>query len=65
MVASDYDILKGVMQRRRSVRRYARETISDSLLDQLLTAARLAPSAGNLQARDFIIVRDPNMKREL
>jgi nitroreductase len=65
MVASDYDTLTVVMQRRRSVRRYTRETISDALLEKLLTAARLAPSAGNLQARDFIAVSDPNMKHEL
>jgi len=39
--------------------------ISEELLDTLLKAAQLAPSAGNLQARDFIVVRDPNMKHEL
>ena len=65
MVAPDYDTIMGVMQRRRSVRRYGRETISDALLDKLLRAAELAPSAGNLQARDFIVVRDPNKKHEL
>jgi nitroreductase len=65
MVASDYDILSGVMQRRRSVRRYSRELISEALLEKLLEAAQLAPSAGNLQARDFIVVRDPNTKHEL
>jgi hypothetical protein len=65
MVASDYDTISSVMQRRRSVRRFTRETISDALLDKLLKAAQLAPSAGNLQARDFIVVRDPNMKHEL
>jgi nitroreductase len=65
MVAPEYDTIMGVMQRRRSVRRYGRETISDALLDKLLKAAQLAPSAGNLQARDVVIVRDPNMKHEL
>jgi nitroreductase len=65
MRAPDYDILSGVMQRRRSVRRYSRELISEALLEKLLKAAQLAPSAGNLQARDFIVVRDPNTKHEL
>jgi len=65
MVGPDYDTLMGVMERRRSVRRYGRETINDALLDKLLKAAQLAPSAGNLQARDFILVRDPNTKHEL
>jgi len=61
----EYETLIAVMQSRRSIRRYTRETISDALLDRLFKAAQLAPSAGNLQARDFIIVRDPNMKHEL
>lgn len=65
MVAPDYDTIMGVMQRRRSVRRYGREPITDALVDKLLRAAELAPSAGNLQARDFILVRDPNTKHEL
>src|SRR5665647_1402519 len=65
MVAVDYDTLSGVMQRRRSVRRYSREMISETLLDKLLKAAQLAPSAGNLQAREFIVVKDPNTKHEL
>ena len=65
MVDSDYDNLMGIVKRRRSIRRYAREAISDTLLADVLTAARFAPSAGNLQAREFIVVRDSNMKHEL
>ncbi len=60
-----YEPLIAVMRRRRSVRRYTREPVNDGLLQRLLEAAKLAPSAGNLQARDFIVVRDPNMKHEL
>lgn len=65
MVVQDYDTVLRVMQKRRSVRRYGRKTVSDALLDKLLKAAELAPSAGNLQARDFVLVRDSNMKHEL
>ena len=60
-----YEPLLAVMRRRRSVRRYTREPVSDGLLQKLLEAAQLAPSAGNLQARDFVVVRDPNMKHVL
>jgi len=63
--AQEYETLISVMQSRRSIRRYTRKTISDALLNRLFKAAQLAPSAGNLQARDFIIVRDPNKKHEL
>ncbi len=65
MVDSDYHKIMEIMKKRRSIRRFAREAISDALLADLLTAARLAPSAGNLQAREFIVVRDSNMKHEL
>ncbi len=60
-----YEPLIAVMRRRRSVRRYTREPVSDGLLQKLLEAAQLAPSAGNLQARDFVVVRDPNTKHQL
>ncbi len=60
-----YEPLMTLIRSRRSVRRYTREPVSEGLLQRLLEAAQLAPSAGNLQARDFIIVRDLNMKHEL
>ncbi len=60
-----YEALIALIQSRRSVRRYTREPVSDGLLQKLLEAAQLAPSAGNRQAREFIVVRDLNMKHEL
>ena len=43
---------------RRSVRSFTAEPVSDSELDQLLRAARAAPSAKNRQPWEFIIVTD-------
>lgn len=52
------------IERRRSIRRYRNEEIPEGMLHEVLRAGHLAPSAGNLQARDFIVVTD-NAVREL
>ncbi|MBI0583005.1 MAG: nitroreductase family protein [Methanomassiliicoccus sp.] len=50
---------------RRSVRRYKRKDIPDSILKEVLEAARLAPSAANRQAWELIVIKDPGTKTEL
>lgn len=50
---------------RRSVRKYQRKEIPDSVLRDLLEAARLAPSAANRQAWELIVVKDPELKAGL
>ncbi len=50
---------------RRSVRRYQRESISEEVLTELLSAAILAPSAGNAQPWRFLVVRDQKLKEGL
>jgi len=50
---------------RRSVRRFKPDEVPDELVDKVLEAARWAPSAGNCQGRDLIVVRDAGVKREL
>ena len=41
---------------RRTIRRFTQKPITKSILRNLLNAARLAPSAANLQPLEFIIV---------
>ena len=43
---------------RRSIRAFESTAVSDEIVEELVRLANLAPSAGNLQAREFIIVRD-------
>lgn len=50
---------------RRSVRAFKSKPVSEEFLVRILEAAQWAPSAGNCQARDFIIVNDFNVKRRL
>ncbi len=43
---------------RRSVRRYAHTPVSDAALTDCLRAAMSAPSAGNQQPWEFVVIRD-------
>jgi nitroreductase len=50
---------------RTSIRVFKPDPIDDAVVDEALRLANLAPSAGNLQARDFIVVKDVVVKKEL
>ncbi len=53
------------IEKRTSVRVYKPDPVDDLLVGEGLRLANLAPSAGNLQARDFVVVRDVAVKRAL
>jgi len=53
-----------VIKKRRSIRSFKGE-VKDEDLMHILRLAQYAPSAGNLQAYEFIIVRDEKTKKEL
>jgi nitroreductase len=53
------------IESRVSVREFTSENVPDEIVDEALRLAVLAPSAGNLQARDFIVVRDAQTKDSL
>ena len=57
--------LKDVLSRRHSIRRYTEDELSEADLNQILEAARGAPSAGNLQAYQIVVVRDGKTRGEL
>lgn len=50
---------------RRSIRAFTEEDVSDEIVEKVLEAAIWAPSAGNLQPWEFVVVRRPDIKREL
>lgn len=52
-------------EKRRSVRGFTDEEVPDELIDNALLVANMAPSAGNLQARDFIVVRNAGTRTGL
>lgn len=57
--------LSGTIRTRHSVRAFREEPVEDEVLRDLVELANRAPSAGNLQSRDFLLVREPAGKRAL
>ena len=56
-----FEAIKG----RRSVRSFKPDEVSEKDLRRILEAAHWAPSAGDLQSRDFVVVKDRGTKEEL
>lgn len=50
---------------RRSIRQFKSESIPKELLEKLVNAARLAPSAANLQPLEFIVVDDEEIRKDI
>jgi len=50
---------------RRSIRKYKPDQVSEDDLQTILEASRWAPSWGNSQCWDFVVVRDPETKKKL
>ncbi len=53
------------LKTRRSIRKFKAEPVPEELLNELLDLANAAPSAGNLQARAFIVARNEKVKKQL
>ena len=53
------------IKNRRSIRAFKNEDISSETVEKLIDAARWAPSAGNIQPWEFIIVKNSEVKRRL
>jgi nitroreductase len=47
----------------RAMRHLSPDPVDEDLIEQVITAATWAPSPGNSQGRDFIVVTDPEKKR--
>ncbi len=56
-----FEAIKG----RRSVRRFRPEPVDDEDLEKILEAAIAAPSAGNCQPWEFVVVKDSLIKQKL
>jgi len=53
------------LRARRSFRKFKDEPIDREVLEQVIEAARLAPSAHNTQTTSFLMVTDPQMHRRV
>ena len=54
------DTLQAILKRR-SVRSFAQDPIDPEVLKALVNAARIAPSAANLQPLEFVVVTEPEL----
>jgi nitroreductase len=50
---------------RRSIRAFQSRPVEEEKMDRIIEAVNLAPSAGDLQAYEIIVVKDSRRKREL
>ncbi len=57
--------LKDAIKKRHSTRNFSDKTIPNKIVLEIIEYAHLAPSAGNLQSRDFIIVNEDDIKEKL
>jgi nitroreductase len=54
-----------VIRKRKSVRKYKTDPIPDDVLNNILEAGRIAPSAKNIQPWHFILIKDPPTKKKI
>lgn len=57
--------LTQAIETRRSVRRFTAKPVEDEKIKQIIELGNLAPSAGNLQPRDFVVVKNQEIKDRL
>ena len=57
--------LKEAIKKRCSIRSFKNKEIPEKIIYEIMYYANLAPSAGNLQARDFVIINDKSVKEKL
>ena len=50
---------------RRSIRSYRNDQLTEDQIGKILLAGQMAPSAGNLQGREFIVVKDAETRHRL
>jgi nitroreductase len=58
------DVLEAI-KGRRSIRAFKSKNVSQETVEKLIDAAIYAPSAGNIQPWEFVIIREQNIKRSL
>jgi len=58
------DVLEAI-KGRRSIRAFKSQAVPPEIVEKLIDAARWAPSAGNIQPWEFIIVRKQEIKKRL
>lgn len=59
------DSFVDVLKRRRSVRSFQDQDVPDATIARVITAGTLAPTAGNMQAWYFYVIREEYLRKKL
>jgi nitroreductase len=59
------EIISSLIKNRRSVRKYLEKDVSNELIEKVLESASYAPSCGNYQPWEFIVVKRQALKNDL
>jgi nitroreductase len=62
---TEYELLLDLVKQRASVRKLKPDPIPDEFVEQILEVGRYAMSGANGQPWEYIVVKDPRVKREL
>jgi len=57
--------LSEAIKKRRSIRAFKKQDVPEEIVKKLIDAARWAPSAGNIQPWEFVIIRKQDIKEKL
>ena len=57
--------LSEAIKGRKSIRAFKKQDVPEEIVEKLIDAATWAPSAGNIQPWEFVIVRKPAIKKKL
>lgn len=64
-VTPDYDLLLELVKNRTSIRRLKPDPVPDEYIEKILEVGRWAMSGANSQPWEFIVVKDPQVKKDL
>ena len=60
-----FNPVEKVIMERRSIRQFKKEPLPDGMIRRILEAGRFAPSAGNCQPWEFIVIKSPEILEEM
>ncbi len=61
----NYDDFLELARKRRSIRKFKSDPVPDEYIDKIIEAARWAPSGGNSQPWEFIVIRKKELKDQI
>lgn len=61
----DYESLLELVKKRRSIRKFKPEPIPDEYIEKIIEVARWAPSGGNSQPWEFVVVKRPELREKI